>query len=293
MRSDGSRAVRADLFPNCRPTLWWNRDLSPAASMDNFFTFGSLALIQPAWHRVSGSEDYRAGELYRNSLISALFAGRYEGEMTYGEIRKFGDFGIGAFNHLDGEMVGFDGAFYHVRADGSVRPITADQKTPFAIVTVFRPDVEFEVQGRMTKTGVQAMIEDAASANLFSAVRVDGKFEEIRTRAFRRRANSSARLAETTEDETERVLTYVQGTLAGFRTPEYAQGTGVADFHMHFLRQDKQRGGYAIDYRLRAGKVQICTVRDLRVELPIPGEFHMANFEHPELKEKTKTAEGG
>jgi transposase InsO family protein len=30
----------------------------------------------------------------------------------------------------------------------------------------------------------------------------------------------------------------VLGTLAGLRTPTYAQGIGVAGFHLHFLRQD-------------------------------------------------------
>ena len=77
--------------------------------MQNSPVSGSLAMIQPAWHHVSGSNDHRAGELYQTSLMSALMAGIYEGEATYEEIRKYGDFGLGTFNDLDGEMVGFDG----------------------------------------------------------------------------------------------------------------------------------------------------------------------------------------
>ena len=77
--------------------------------MKNSPVSGSLAMIQPAWHHVSGSNDHRAGELYQTSSMSALMARIYEGEATYGEIRKYGDFGLGTFNDLDGEMVGFDG----------------------------------------------------------------------------------------------------------------------------------------------------------------------------------------
>src|SRR4029077_6556394 len=117
----------------------------------------SLAMIQPAWHRVSGSEDYRAGELYQTSLISALIAGLYEGEMTYGEIRKHGDFGLGTFNDLDGEMVGFDGTFYQLRSDGSAHPVTVDQKTPFAVVTFFRTERELDVSQPVTKRDLLAM----------------------------------------------------------------------------------------------------------------------------------------
>src|SRR5246127_400363 len=97
--------------------------------MTNSPVTGSLAMVQPAWHYVSGSEDYRAGEVYQTSLMSALVAGIYEGEMTYGDIRKHGDFGLGTFNDLDGEMIGFDGTFYQLRSDGSARPVTSDQKT--------------------------------------------------------------------------------------------------------------------------------------------------------------------
>jgi acetolactate decarboxylase len=74
--------------------------------------------------------------------------------------------------------------------------------------------------------------------------------------------------------------------------PAYAQGIGVAGFHLHFLRQDKQAGGHALDYRLRAGKVQICTVHDLRVQLPTSGEFLKTNFEDRALSDKIKAAEG-
>lgn len=46
--------------------------------------------------------------------LDALLEGGYEGEMTYGQLRCHGDFGIGTFNGLDGEMIGFDGRFCHI-----------------------------------------------------------------------------------------------------------------------------------------------------------------------------------
>jgi acetolactate decarboxylase len=253
---------------------------------------GSLAMIQPAWHHVSGSEHHQAGELYQTSLMSALMAGLYEGEMTYGDIRKHGDFGLGTFNDLDGEMVGFDGTFYQLRSDGSARPVTADQKTPFAVVTFFHPEQKFDVVQDMTKNDLLAVIEQVTNANLFGAVRVDGIFDEVRTRTVQRQARPFPPLTEAAKHQAEKVFTNVEGTLAGFRTPAYAQGIGVAGFHLHFLRQDKEAGGHALDYRLRAGTVQICTVHDLHVELPMSAEFLKTNFEDQALNEKIKAAEG-
>jgi acetolactate decarboxylase len=260
--------------------------------MKNSPVSGSLAMIQPAWHHVSGSEDYQAGELYQTSLMSALIAGLYQGQMTYGEIRQHGDFGLGTFNYLDGEMVGFDGTFYQLRSDGSARPVTADQKTPFAVVTFFQPQQALDVVQQMMKSDLLAMIEKATDANLFSAVRVDGVFDEVRTRTMQRQARPFAPLTEAAKHQAGKVFTNVQGTLAGFRTPAYAQGIGVAGFHLHFLRQDKQAGGHALDYRIRAGKVQICTIQGLRVELPTSAEFLKTNFEDQALNEKIKASEG-
>jgi acetolactate decarboxylase len=253
---------------------------------------GSLAMLQPAWHYVSGSQDYQAGELYQTSLMSALIAGIYEGEMTYGEIRKHGDFGLGTFNELDGEMVGFDGTFYQLRSDGSARPVAPEQKTPFAVVTFFKADKELDLAQPMTKSELLALIEKATDANLFSAVRIDGTFDEVRTRTVSRQARPFPPLTEAAKHQTGIVRNDVQGTLAGFRSPAFAQGIGVAGFHLHFLRQDKQAGGHALDYRIRAGKVQICTVHDLRVELPTSAEFLKTNFEDRSLNEKIKAAEG-
>lgn len=260
--------------------------------MKNLLLSGSLAMIQPAWHHLSGSNDHRAGELYQTSLMSALMAGIYEGEATYGQIREFGDFGLGTFNELDGEMVGFDGTFYQLRSDGSARPVTDDQKTPFAVVTFFQPDQELNVVQQMTKSELIAAIEKATDANLFSAVRVDGIFDEVRTRTVPRQVKPFPPLTEAAKHQAEKVFTNVEGTLVGFRSPTYAQGIGVAGFHLHFLRQDKQTGGHALDYRMRAGKVQTCTVRDLRVELPTSAEFLKTNFGDPALSEKIKAAEG-
>ena len=252
---------------------------------------GSLAMIQPAWHYVSGSNDHRAGELYQTSLMSALIAGIYDGERTYGQIRQYGDFGLGTFNDLDGEMVGFDGTFYQLRSDGSARPVTGDQKTPFAVVTFFQRERELNVVQPTTKSELLAMIEKATDANLFSAVRVDGIFDEVRTRTVQRQVKPFPPLTEAAKHQAEKVFTNVEGTLAGFRSPTYAQGIGVAGFHLHFLRKDKEAGGHALDYGLHTGKVQVCTVHDLRVELPTSAEFLKTNFEDRALNEKIK-AEG-
>ncbi|VDZ59901.1 Alpha-acetolactate decarboxylase [Serratia odorifera] len=71
------------------------------------------------------------GEIYQISLMSALIGGVYEGDVTIAELLRHGDFGLGTFNHLDGELIAFDREIHQLRADGSARPASPDQKTPF------------------------------------------------------------------------------------------------------------------------------------------------------------------
>jgi acetolactate decarboxylase len=78
--------------------------------------------------------------LFQTSTIDVLLEGVYDGEITYEELKRRGDFGIGTFNGLDGEMIGLDGKFYQVKADGGAYLVDDSMKTPFAVVTFFEPD---------------------------------------------------------------------------------------------------------------------------------------------------------
>ncbi len=54
--------------------------------------------------------------LYQVSTLSALLEGVYDGETTFAELKPHGDFGIGTFNALDGEMICVDGHTYQASA---------------------------------------------------------------------------------------------------------------------------------------------------------------------------------
>ena len=69
-----------------------------------------------------------------------------------GQIKKFGDLGIGTFNALDGEMIAFDGNFYQVKADGKAYFVSDETKTPFAFVTFFENDSIIKIETSIETT---------------------------------------------------------------------------------------------------------------------------------------------
>jgi acetolactate decarboxylase len=50
-------------------------------------------------------------------------------------VKRHGDFSLGTFDNLDGEMVMLDGAIYQITFDGRVARVAEQAVTPFAYVT--------------------------------------------------------------------------------------------------------------------------------------------------------------
>ena len=49
--------------------------------------------------------------IYQTSLMSALLSGVYEGNTTIADLLTHGDFGLGTFNELDGELIALAAKF--------------------------------------------------------------------------------------------------------------------------------------------------------------------------------------
>ncbi|TFG90552.1 MAG: alpha-acetolactate decarboxylase, partial [Syntrophobacterales bacterium] len=89
----------------------------------------------------------KTDSLYQASTIDALLVGIYDGSTTFADLKRNGDFGLGTFDALDGEMIAIDGTFYQAKADGTVLPVDDTAKTPFAVVKFFSPDTKLPFSG--------------------------------------------------------------------------------------------------------------------------------------------------
>src|SRR3989304_2067627 len=125
----------------------------------------------------------KAHGLWQTSMVSALLEGVYEGDVTYAELAKHGDFGLGTFNDLDGEMIAIDGTFFQLTSDGTAHVVDPMQKTPFAVMAFFPPEVTRRLEQPVTRSELYARLDDLApSRNLFYAIRIDGRFSRLLTR---------------------------------------------------------------------------------------------------------------
>ena len=73
------------------------------------------------------------GRLYLSAPVNAIVEGIYEEHVPFSEIKRHGDFGLGTFDLLDGEMVMLDGRVWQMRADGCVAEVGDEALTPFSL----------------------------------------------------------------------------------------------------------------------------------------------------------------
>lgn len=227
----------------------------------------------------AGARD--AHEVFQVSTISALLERVYDGHTAVGELAQHGDFGLGTFNGLDGEMTVIDGVFYQCRSDGRAYVAGPAAETPFAVVMRFDPTVAITVDEAMD-FGTLSHALDAAvpSRNIFYAVRVNGVFDRVKVRAVPRQQKPYPTMSEIVRDQAVFEHSDIEGSFVGFRFPDYTVGLNAPGYHLHFISADRSVGGHVLEFSCRHAEVAIDITSDFHMELPEAGDFMEAELVH-------------
>lgn len=218
------------------------------------------------------------GTLFQVSTAGALVEGLYGGEVTVAALREHGDFGLGTFDGLDGEMVVVDGRFYQVTGDGAVREVEDTARTPYAMVTRFPPGGAVDLDACGDLAALHARLDKLRdSPNVFYAVRVDGEFDAVHTRSVER-TEEGVPLVAAAANQREFRLTNVRGTLVGFWSPGYLQTILVPGYHLHFLSADRRAGGHLLGCAGHNLKASVRREADFRLSLPESPSFLHADL---------------
>jgi acetolactate decarboxylase len=163
--------------------------------------------------------------------------GVFEGVQSVKELKKHGDFGIGTFDALEGELILLDGVVYHAKADGRVYPASDSYTTPFATVTYFDRDRSF-TPGTVMNYSVfsSAMSSQLPSQNMVYAVRMHSTFPFMKVRAIRAQHKPYPTFPEAAKNQSVYSYTNATGSIIGFYTPVFFRGLNIEGYHLHFIR---------------------------------------------------------
>lgn len=245
-----------------------------------------VASLAASWLAV-GCADHNRGPapehprtLYQYSVIDALLAGVFDGSLTLAELERHGDFGIGACNAVDGELVLVDGVAYRIRFDGSVQVVPGSERTPLSFVTWFQPTRTFTVARASSIGELQAELARQLRVNRPYAIELRGRFPRVRARAPEPASPPYPELdAYLAGHQHEFPLAATEGVAVGFLLPAYLARVNVAGLHLHYLANDHRTGGHVLDLEIDGPvTVRVMELSGVDIELSDDPAFDRADL---------------
>jgi acetolactate decarboxylase len=227
-----------------------------------------------------GCSSNREDTIYHYSILKALDNGVLEGNVKLAELKKHGNFGLGTYNKMNGEMIILDHVVYRVAQDGKLVQPDDETLIPYSVVTFYHQDDTLSMNGEINYPSLKEYVDRRVpSRNQFYAFRITGEFEYIKC--------GGADIQEKPYDKTlNQILATrpvyegknVKGTLVGFWCPEYIGDINSKGFHLHFLADDHSIGGHLMEFTSHSLQIGFDSKSEYKIQLPNTEDFKKATF---------------
>ena len=211
--------------------------------------------------------------MYQVSTLQALSMGYTRPVVNVGELIRHGSTGLGTFTGVNGEMIVLDGKCYRAAADGSAEETSLDSGVSFAAVARTDEWDEFEIGKKdnidSVKEWLTLKIEEDFGLNSMHIARIDGCFEKVAARSespiYAHHIELKEMLSRTQRDF---CFEKISGSLVCVYFPDYMDGINAPGWHLHFLSEDRKKGGHVFDLDMESGKVLLSKLSTIEIRLP-------------------------
>ncbi len=226
--------------------------------------------------------------VYMSSPINALLEGFYRDDITIKLLKTKGNFGIGTFNGLDGELIAINGIFLQLNLDGDAVIVSDEMKTPFSTVCFFKSMMTEKIDAPHNYEAFQKKLKNLLpSDNMFYAIKIEGKFRYVKTRSVPMTDNYKP-LSEATDRQKISEFNNVDGILAGFFTPNFIPSVNVPGYHFHFITKDLKKGGHLLNCEPDNINVDLQIHYSMELTLPKTLDYLTADFKRNAEKDLEK-----
>lgn len=216
--------------------------------------------------------------MYQVSTLQALAMGHTRPVIDVAELKKHGNIGLGTFEGVNGEMIVVDGKVFRATDDGSVSEADENMGVPFASVCNSNGGISFDIQEMSRiedlKTLLNVRIEELFGLNSMHMVRIDGEFEVIDARSEEAYHAIHVSLKDMLK-ETQKAFKFdnVSGTLICVYYPDFMDGINAAGWHIHFVSDDRKKGGHVFDLKMKSGHARLDKISKIEIRLPTDPVF--------------------
>ena len=224
------------------------------------------------------SDPMPKNKMYQVSTLQALALGYSRAVVSVGELLRKGDTGLGTFEDVNGEMIVMGGCCYRADQDGRVNVVAPNTGVPFAAVATLYGDQRFALDEMPNIESVRSelteRIEGRFGLNSMHVVRIDGEFQKVDARSESPYRSHHVTLKEIL-GETQKAFLFenIRGSLVGVYFPDYMDGINMPGWHLHFLSEDRTKGGHVFDVSVRTGVARVDKISSMELDLPREAAF--------------------
>ena len=234
-------------------------------------------------------------KMYQVSTLQALALGYSRAVITAEELLQEGDTGLGTFEDVNGEMIVMDGKCYRADHKGNVSVVPSETGVPFAAVAKLYGNQRFSLKDmpdiNSIRTELTKKIEEHFGLNSMHIVRIDGLYTKVDARSEEPYRSHHISLKEVL-GQTQKAFVFenIRGSLVGVYFPDYMDGINMPGWHLHFLSEDRSKGGHVFDVSLREGEVSVDKITSIMINLPKEAAFDTYSLKQ-DLQEEIKSVE--
>lgn len=104
--------------------------------------------------------------------------------------------------------------------------------------------------------------------------RIDGEFSTVNARSEAPYRSHHVELKDIlAKTQRDFMFENITGTLVCVYYPDFMDGINASGWHIHFLSQDRTKGGHVFDLNLIKGTVQMLRITRLEIQLPSEPAF--------------------
>ena len=196
--------------------------------------------------------------IFQYSTMVDLVNGVFEGNLTQAEYKSYGDFGIGTYNGVNGEMVYYGGIPYRVSFEGPVVVPPSDFLIPFANTKFFVADSSFSISINTDDDSLKNNLLNTLLANdKPAAIKISGEFTYLKTRSVPKQTPPYGSIYDVIALQNTFDLENSNGTIVGFWMPEKLNNLNFPGFHFHYLNNEFTAGGHVLEFEFKSGTVEI------------------------------------
>lgn len=239
----------------------------------------------------------KPNKLYQISTLQALAVGYTKPVETVKEFLEHGDCGLGTFENVDGEMIVADGVCYQAKQNGDVVPADESAGIPFGVVGFISDGKTFTINDKRDldalKTELTALVKGSSGRNSVNIARIDGAFNAVHARSGAAYPAKHVTLMEIlSKTQKEFCFERLKGTLICVYFPDHMDGVNASGWHMHFISEDKTRGGHVLDVSLVCGECRLTKMDAVEIRLPTDAEFDEYSLKEASNEEIARVEQG-